>query len=131
MRAAGHKLCCTGIVGLECVNTFEIDSKVILKQVNSATLFSPSGNSLHLYRQEPQAVILDRTAFDISMAERAQRAGAEYRFNSRVIDAAIVNDHINVTMAYEGKEYQIPAQGDSYRQWLYPGIERAAGAREI
>jgi digeranylgeranylglycerophospholipid reductase len=125
--AAGHKLCCTGIVGLECVNSFEIDSKAILKQVNSATLFSPSGNSLHLYRQEPQAVILDRTAYDISMAERAQRAGAEFRFSSRVIDATIGNDHINVTMVYEGKEYQIPAKAIVIACGFTPGLNGRLG----
>src|SRR4030042_6923628 len=85
----GEKSSCTGIVGQECVNTFGIDSKVILRQANSATLFSPSGNTLHLYRNEPQACILDRAALDVFMAERAQRAGAAYEFSRRVTAGAI------------------------------------------
>ncbi len=105
--AAGQKSCCTGIVGQECAKTFKIDKNVILKQVNSATLFSPSGDSICLYRQESQAVILDRKAFDKSLAEQAQRAGAEYVFNSRVLDAAIERDRINVTVTSQKKNHRI------------------------
>jgi geranylgeranyl reductase family protein len=126
---AGQKSCCTGIIGQECVNTFEIDSKVILKQVNSATLFAPSGNSLHLYRKEMQAVILDRSAFDISMAERAQRAGAEYRFNSRVTDAAVEKDHVNVLVGGD-KEYQIPAKAIVIASGFSPGLNAHLGLGE-
>jgi geranylgeranyl reductase family protein len=125
--AAGQKSCCTGIVGLECVNTFEIDSRVILKRVNSGMLFSPSGNSLHLYRQEPQAVILDRSAFDKSMAERAQQAGAEYRFNSRVINAAIESDRVNVTVFNGDKEYQVPTRIIIIASGFAPGLNERLG----
>jgi geranylgeranyl reductase family protein len=124
---AGQKACCTGIVGQECVNTFEIDNKNIIRQVNSAILFSPSGNPLHLYRQEPQAVILDRSAFDISMAERAQRARAEYRFNSRVINVAIGSDCANVTVAGRDKECQIPAQAVVIASGFAPGLNERMG----
>src|SRR4030042_1944636 len=65
---AGEKVCCTGIIGRECIDTFGIDDKVILRKLNSATLFSPSGNTLHIYRKETQAGVLDRAAFAASMA---------------------------------------------------------------
>ncbi len=126
----GQKLCCTGIVGQECVNTFKIDSKVILKQVNSAMLFAPSGESLHPYRQEPQAVILDRSAFDISMMERTQQAGAEYRFNSRVINVAISGDHASVTVVDGDKEYHIPAKAVVVASGFVPGLIRRLGLGE-
>jgi digeranylgeranylglycerophospholipid reductase len=93
----GRKTCCTGIISRECVDTFKIESKVILRELNSAALFSPSGNTLHLRRKKPQAVVLDRSAFDALMVERAQLAGAEYQSNSRVTDVAITSDHISIT----------------------------------
>ena len=43
-KRIGEKVCCTGIIGMECVSSFDIESDVILRQVNSARLFSPSGN---------------------------------------------------------------------------------------
>ena len=80
----GEQVCCTGIIGKECVDSFAIDDHVILRWVNSARLFSPSGKSLRLWRQENQACILDRAAFDVAMAGRAQGRGVEYVFNSPV-----------------------------------------------
>jgi digeranylgeranylglycerophospholipid reductase len=107
--ALGNK-CCTGIIGRECVEAFNIDDKVILNKVNSASLFSPSGNRLYVHREEIQACILDRAAFDISMAERAQRAGAEYRFNNRVSGVKIEPDRAIVTLFNRDKTEQIPAR---------------------
>lgn len=123
----GEKVCCTGIIGQECVTTFEIDNKVILRKLNSATLFSPSGNSLHLYRREPQAVVLDRSAFDILMAERAQRAGAEYRFYSRVTDIAIESGHAGVTVSHRDKDLKIPARAVVIASGFTPGLNERLG----
>ena len=80
----GETVCCTGIIGQECVSSFAIENNVILRLVNSAKLFSPSGNLLRLWREETQACVLDRTAFDTAMASRAQGNGAEYILDSPV-----------------------------------------------
>lgn len=126
----GQKPCCTGIIGQECVRTFEIDDRAILKKVNSATLFSPSGKALHLYRKEPQAVILDRPAFDKLLAERAQRAGVEYRFGSRVIAAAIQNNRVDVAVADKAKHYQVPAKAIIIASGFVPGLNGRLGLGE-
>ena len=106
----GGKDCCTGLISQECVNTFEIDSKVIIKQVNSATLFSPSGNTLHLYRKEPQAAVIERHAFDTYMAEQAQKVSVEYHFNSRVTDITVSGDRAIVNVSCKGKSHQVEAR---------------------
>ncbi|OGO02014.1 MAG: hypothetical protein A2Y90_05870 [Chloroflexi bacterium RBG_13_52_12] len=123
----GEKSSCTGIVGQECVNTFGIDSKVILRQANSATLFSPSGNTLHLYRNEPQACILDRAALDVFMAERAQRAGAAYEFSSRVTGVAIEKDHADVIVSRGGTDHKIPAKVVVIASGFTPGLNERVG----
>jgi digeranylgeranylglycerophospholipid reductase len=106
----GVKSACTGIIGLECAAAFDIEDRVILRKVNSASLFSPSGDQLRLQRKEPQAGILDRAAFDIAMAERAQKVGAEYRFNTRATDIAIERNQASVAADYRGKTQAIPAR---------------------
>jgi len=98
----GEAVCCTGIVGIECVNTFNIEDRLILRKVNSASLFPPSGKPLFIRREEPQACVLDRVAFDIAMAERAQEAGAEYLVNSRVTDISVTKE--GVTLNVSGRE---------------------------
>jgi len=123
----GERVCCTGIVSQECADTFNIDDKVILRRVSRASLFSPSGNRLDLRREEPQACILDRAAFDRSMAGRAQAAGADYSFNSRVIDVVIESDRADVITVYGGKESKIPAKAVVIAGGFAPGLTGRLG----
>ncbi|MFC1909207.1 NAD(P)/FAD-dependent oxidoreductase [Chloroflexota bacterium] len=92
----GKQVCCTGIIGLECVRSFNIRDDVILRKVNSARLFSPSGQSIKLWRGETQAAILDRAALDMAMASQAQSAGVEYLLDSPVTDIEIRKDSVAV-----------------------------------
>lgn len=124
---AGKKACCTGIIGQECVNTFGIKDAVILRQANSATLYSPSGDSLHVYREEPQACILDRAAFDVSMAEQAQRAGAEFSYNSRVTGIDNEKSRISVSVSRGDKAMRIAGRVIVIASGFAPGINRRLG----
>ena len=108
-QRVGEQVCCTGIIGQECVNSFDIRD-VILRQVNSARLFSPSGNLLRLWREETQACILDRAAFDMDMATRAQGKGAEYILNSPVRDIAVGEDGVRVEVSRRGKGLNFEAR---------------------
>ena len=92
----GDKLCCTGIIGQECVHNFDIDESVILRKVKSARLFSPAGKMLYIKRSEYQASVLDRATFDLAMARRAQNAGAQYRFDSAVHDIRVTKEGVEV-----------------------------------
>jgi len=77
----GEPVCCTGIISQNCFDNFNIDSNLILKKANSATVFSPSGKSIYLNRHKNEACIIDRAAFDLSMVKMAKTAGAGYAFN--------------------------------------------------
>jgi len=77
-------ICCTGIIGMECVRRFEVDDSVIQRRFNSANVFSPSGNLVHLWREETQACVVDRSAFNVLFANRARKKGAEYLLGNMV-----------------------------------------------
>jgi len=100
-QKVGEQTCCTGIIGRECVNSFAVADEVILRQANSAKLFSPSGSLLRLWREETQAYILDRLAFDQAMAGRAQDEGAEYVLDSLVRDVEIKEDRVRVEVSHQ------------------------------
>jgi len=106
----GQKVCCTGLIGQECVAAFNIDDKVILRRVNSARLFSPAGRLLHLWRQENQACIVDRVAFDEILVNRARQNGAGYLFNSRVSSIEIGNDGVRLRATCNGEELRVEAR---------------------
>ena len=97
----GEKVCCAGIIGQECASSFPIDESVILRWANSARLFPPSGEPLRLQREENQACIIDRPAFDLAMADRAQGRGAQYILNSPVSDIEVGNNEITAKVDQE------------------------------
>ena len=106
----GERVCCTGIVSQGCVDSFAIDNNVILRQVKSARLFSPSGRLIRLWRQETQACIVDRATFDVAVATRAQDKGAEYILNSLVRDIERKDDRVNVEAIRLGERLNFEAR---------------------
>jgi len=106
----GEGVCCTGIIGQECVSSFNIDENVILRQANSAKLFSPSGILFRLWREEPQACIIDRAAFDLAMANRAQANGAQYILNSLVRNIEFRDDRVRVEAAHQEERSSFEAK---------------------
>ena len=102
-RTLGEQVCCTGIIGREYVSSFAIDDSVILRQANSARLFSPSGRWLRLWREETQAYIIDRAAFNVAMGSQAQDAGAEYVLNSLVSNIEVDDDKVRVEATHQGE----------------------------
>ncbi|MFC2026818.1 NAD(P)/FAD-dependent oxidoreductase [Chloroflexota bacterium] len=106
----GGKVCCVGIISLECLSTFNIDDSVVLKRVNSARIFSPSGRLIRLWRGEEQACIIDRAAFDLSMTEMAIDAGAEYHFSSLVRGITAKDDRVVAEVAQNGTGLEFEAR---------------------
>jgi digeranylgeranylglycerophospholipid reductase len=103
----GEPVCCTGIIGKECVDRFGIDENVIFRWANSASAFSPSGKLIHLQRREPQACILDRPAFNVFSASLAQDSGVEYLLSSPVNSIEVRDDRIRLKCENYGKETEV------------------------
>ncbi len=106
----GERVCCAGIIGKECVDSFAVGESVILRWVSSANLFSPSGKSLRLWRQEAQACVLDRAAFDVAMAVQAQGRGVEYVFNSPVRRIEVGDGGVKIEVARQGQRADFEAK---------------------
>jgi digeranylgeranylglycerophospholipid reductase len=99
----GEKSCCSGIISRECATVYDIPPEVILKQVNSANVYSPGGDCLHLYRPEIQACILDRGEFDRLLANRAAAAGAEYYLSTSVKNISFDSESVDIEAETGGK----------------------------
>lgn len=96
-------VCCTGIISRECVESFAIDESIIFRWANSARLFSPAGKMLRVYRDEPQAAIVDRTALNMALAKRAQDKGAEYSCSSKVVSIRGGEDRVRIEAVRQGE----------------------------
>ncbi len=98
----GHKLACTGIIGRECFEVFDIERDCVLQEARSAKLFAPSGEFIRISRDETQAYIVDRPLFDRSLARKARNAGAEYLLSSQVNDIAVSAEGVELTVNQQG-----------------------------
>lgn len=94
----GERICCTGIVSQECVDSFDIAEDIILRKIHCVKLFSPSGKKLVLERELPVALVLDRAAFGQSMIDRAMNAGATCQLGKPI------EDYYNIVIAGEPLE---------------------------
>ncbi|MFC2003464.1 geranylgeranyl reductase family protein [Chloroflexota bacterium] len=106
----GWKACCTGIIGQECVSSFPIEDNIILREANSAKLFSPSGRLFRVWRRENQACIIDRAALDLAMANRAQDRGAQYILSSPVWNIEVRNNGVRVEVNRRGERLDFEAR---------------------
>jgi len=101
--SVGGPVCCTGIVSRECLKRFRLPPELVLKELNSASVFSPSGKPLRLERSEMQAAVIDRGAFDAYMARQAQDEGADYKLAHNVTGITINPDGIIARVERRGK----------------------------
>jgi len=104
------EVCCTGIVGKECLNLLSIDNDLILRTANSARFIAASGKSLKLCRNENVAYILDRPALNRALAEHARAAGASYLFQTQVTDIQPDSNRVCVRATQQGKTRSFDAQ---------------------
>jgi digeranylgeranylglycerophospholipid reductase len=99
----GGPVCCTGIVSRECINRFSIPPELVLEELASASIFSPSGKLLRLERSETQAAVIDRGAYNAYMAGQAQDEGVDYLMGHHVTHIQANPDKVVITVDFSGK----------------------------
>jgi digeranylgeranylglycerophospholipid reductase len=111
-EAVGSKVCCSGIVSRECYNLVHPgeDKETVVREASSARFFAPSGQSLTLAKDTVQAYIIDRAAFDIAQAEKAQEAGADYFVQSKVTDVVAEREWCQVSVSRPGRRQRFQAR---------------------
>ena len=90
----GEPMQCTGIIGVECFERFHLSTGSVLREARSAKFFSPSGKTIRLQSEKPQAYIVDRTAFDRRLADAAAAQGARYFTSCRVNSIVSMADRV-------------------------------------
>jgi len=106
----GEQVCCTGIISQECISAFAVNKDIILRQVNGARLFSPSGKVLRLWRGENQAGIVNRPAFDCAVASQARIKGAEYRLNCLATGLEVGESGVTVKTTFRKERISLEAR---------------------
>ncbi len=75
---------CTGLLGLEAFDEFELPRDTILGLASSARFWSADSTSVLVDSDRVQAAVIERACFDQRLAEQAEAAGADLRRGWRV-----------------------------------------------
>ena len=84
-----------------------VPKAAIENEIKGAFFFSPSGKQFTLRCRAPITYVVNRMHFDRYMAELAIKAGADYRFNSRV--KSLILDSGGIKGVTLNKEYRLEA----------------------
>jgi digeranylgeranylglycerophospholipid reductase len=110
---------CTGLLGVEAFDEFDLPRSVILGVAESARFWGASGQSITVRSERISASVVDRRALDEALVTRARAAGAEVRTGSRVDQIRRGSDHVLVTVAETSCEVRaravVLACGANYR----------------
>ena len=83
----GYPVQCAGLVSRRAIALAGSD-RTVRQAVHGAAVFGPSRGSIAFRAPDPRAFVIDRGAWDIELADRAARAGAEFdlacRFDRRL-----------------------------------------------
>jgi geranylgeranyl reductase family protein len=118
---------CTGIIGKEAFNRFDLPTRSIKNRFYSAVFHSPFGNSVKISKIEPQAYIVDRGEFDRQLAQNAVEAGAQFHYSSRCIQFETQSDRVKLTLQRENGAEQIEARVGILSTGTFYGIHPGIG----
>jgi geranylgeranyl reductase family protein len=96
-REIGEDILCTGIVGTELFERFDIPTDSLLNRMKKAKLVSPFGTSIEYEHPESFACVVDRKKFDQNLAADAFRAGATIKKSIKVTDVNVAPKEVKVT----------------------------------
>ena len=108
--SVGHRVICTGLIGMEAFDRFNLPRGSVINQIQDVTFISPSGIRFSYRPDSPKAFMTDRREFDRDMADMALSYGAKVRCSSLVRDIRIREDGLNVEVESRGESYDLRAR---------------------
>lgn len=115
---------CTGVVSAEVYEFYKVPDEIKLRQPDSCVMVSPLGTTAEFRSPGEELAVLDRAAFDQSLARDAAHAGATIVTGCRADDVRVAADSVEVTGArgvlYRGRALVL-ACGVAYR--FHRGME--------
>jgi digeranylgeranylglycerophospholipid reductase len=93
---------CTGVLGVEAFEKFDLPRDAILAQVKDIHFVSPSGKLLPYRPEHVQAHVVDRVKFNQGLRRLAVSSGASLREGIACVDARITDTHVEIKTSSNG-----------------------------
>ena len=95
--AIGAPVHCTGLLGFDAFDEFDLPRDLILGRAGAARLWGAAGRSVMVHSERVEAAVIDRARLDLTLARRAEHAGAEVRTGCRVGSISVGPRSVSVT----------------------------------
>ncbi len=102
-HAVGEQVVCTGIVGREVFDRFDLPRDSILREFRKLTVVSPLFSSAAYEHPENFAYAVDRKGFDRSLMRMAEDKGARIHVSAEVVDVVAQQDAITLVLRNKEK----------------------------
>jgi len=89
---------CSGLIGAEAFERFDLPRGSVIREFDSATFFSPKGNAATVGADRVMAYVVRRCEFDQSMAQRAVACGADYHLGVRCVGLEYEGDGVKLSV---------------------------------
>jgi len=89
---------CSGLIGAEAFERFDLPRDSVIREFDSATFFSPKGNAATVGADRVMAYVVRRCEFDQSMAQRAVACGADYHLGVRCVGLEYEGDGVKLSV---------------------------------
>jgi geranylgeranyl reductase family protein len=93
----GEPVDCTGVIGTEAFEAFDLPRRIVVGSINAITIHAPGGITTTYQGTDPLARIVDRAELDRCLASRAQGAGAAFLLSTQAVDVTRDNHGVQVT----------------------------------
>jgi len=101
-QRVGEPVNCSGLIGAEAFERYDLPRRSILRGFDRARFVSPGGCEAVVSAHRTVAYVVDRGEFDRSLAEQAHAAGATYRLGSRCVGISQVDWGVKATVSEAG-----------------------------
>ena len=85
-REIGVPVQCAGLISERTLEISRAPAGIVLNRLRGALIYAPGEKVLRLEGKEVYALVVDRRAFDRSLAEQARRAGAQIFCGARAVN---------------------------------------------
>ena len=101
---------CSGIIGLNSFEKFNLPKHVIQKKMQDIVVHSPSGATVKYSPKKPLAYVVDRVSFDRELYSHAEEKGVKYKMNCLVEDLIVGNSDVQLSVNVDGQRQNIQSE---------------------
>lgn len=117
----GEPVDCSGVIGVEAFSSLGLPRSSQLDELRRIEVVAPSGATSVFDPQDVLAYLVDRAAFDRSLASLAEEAGARIERNSPVVELRVTREGVTLGVKRSGATVEqfaravVLASGPRYR----------------